>query len=159
MTKHPKPLIVLFVFSSVLLICGCSTVSTSENGQSETIDPNNKPLNFATGHEAGTANSAWVSANGTEYQILAIGELYFSNEKEQMITIKYLSKDPSNESIREKEFSDLYPLAARKLNLEGFDLVGLIAVDKPPISFGIQRVSGYRDMKSVEEVKQLAEKP
>ena len=72
-----------------------------------------------------------------------------------MLTVKYLSKDPNNKAIRDKEFTDLYVLVAKNLKLDGFDLVGLIAVNKPP-KIGIQMTSGYRDMKSVEEVRKMA---
>ena len=100
----------------------------------------------------------WMTPNGTEYRILSIGELFFTDEQKRMLTIRFLSKDPKDEVVREKEFSDLYVLAAQNLNHDGFDMVGLEAVDKPPKKFGIQKVSGYRDNKTVDEVKELAEK-
>lgn len=100
----------------------------------------------------------WMTPNGAEYRILSVGELFFTGERKLMLTIKFLSKNPKDKVIREKEFSDIYVLAAQNLNLDGFDMVGLEAVDKPPKKFGIQKVSGYRDNKTVDEVKELAEK-
>jgi len=100
----------------------------------------------------------WMTPNGAEYRILSVGELFFTGERKRMLTIRFLSKNPKDEVIREKEFSDIYVLAAQNLNLDGFDMVGLEAVDKPPIKFGIQKVSGYRDNKTIDEVKELAER-
>lgn len=99
--------------------------------------------------------AAWITDEGVEYKILAVGELLFSQNKERMLTVKYLSKDPNNKAIRDKEFTDLYVLVAKNLKLDGFDLVGLTAVNKPP-KIGVQMISGYRDMKSVEEVRKMA---
>ena len=72
-----------------------------------------------------------------------------------MLTIKYLSKDPYDKTIRDKELSDLYVLVAKNLQLDGFDAVNLTAMDKAP-KFGIQVAHYHQDVKSVEEVKKLA---
>ena len=145
----------------LLFIQGCGNDAADKSDEAEASDPQTSPLNLAAGKsdDVDSSRSPWVSTDGTEYNILAIGELYFSKGKERMITIEYLSEDPNNKIIREREFSDLYPLAARNLNLDGFDLVGLIAVDKPPKSSGVQSVSGYRDKRTVEEVRQLLQNP
>jgi hypothetical protein len=142
MTKAHLKLYAIAIISTTLVIAGCDKKS------SETTT-NNQVLG------GGSQKTTWITNEGVEYNILAIGELFFSQDKERMLTVKYLSKDPNNEAIRNKEFADLYVFVAKNLKLDGFDLVGLIAVDKPP-KLGVQIVSGYRDMKPVEEVRKMA---
>jgi len=142
MTKAYLKLYAIAIISTTLVIAGCDKKSskTATNNQVPTED---------------SQKATWITDEGVEYNILAIGELFFSQDKERMLTVKYLSEDPNNKAIRDKEFADLYVFVAKNLKLDGFDLVGLIAVNKSP-KLGIQMVSGYRDMKPVEEVRKMA---
>jgi hypothetical protein len=142
MSKAYFKVCAIAIISTTLVIAGCKKKSskTATNNQGTT---------------EGSQRATWITDEGVEYSILAIGEMFFFPDKERMLTVKYLSKDPNNKGIRDKEFADLYVLVAKNLKLDGFDLVGLTAVNKPPKP-GFQKVSGYRDMKPVEQVRKMA---
>ena len=142
MSKVYLKLYAIAIITTTPVIAGCDKKS------SKTEINNQVPTE-------GLQKATWITDDGVEYNILAIEELLFLQDKERMLTVKYLSKDPNNKAIRDKEFADLYVFAAKNLKLDGFDFVGLIAVNKPP-KFGIQMVSGYRDSKPVEEVRNMA---
>lgn len=99
--------------------------------------------------------AVWTTDEGVEYKIMAIGQLYFQNESERMLTVRYISKDPTDPQVRKVEFHDMYTMVAQKLKIDEFGSVGLEAVARPPKVFGITRNLGYRDRKSVDEIRQL----
>ena len=97
----------------------------------------------------------WKTEGNVEYKIMAIGQLYFPANSERMLTVRYISKDPTDHQVRQAEFHDMYTMVAQKIKLDGFGSIGLEAIAKPPKAFGLTRNSGYRDRKSVVEVQQL----
>jgi hypothetical protein len=116
---------------------------------------NEKDSNLEQALHKGKQSSLWITDEGVKYNILGIGKLFTFPGRKRILTVKYLSKDPYNKTIRDKELSDLYVLVAKNLQLDGFDAVNLIAVDKAP-KFGIQIAREHRDAKSVEEVNKMA---
>jgi hypothetical protein len=99
----------------------------------------------------------WKTDSGKKYEILKIGVLY-SSEYGKMLTVRFKSKNIENSELRERELQDMYILVAQKMNLEEFTHVGLEAVPKGDPHFGCQQIIGYRDNKTVDEVRQLAQK-
>ena len=103
--------------------------------------------------------AVWTTDGGVEYKVLAIGYLYFHGDSERMLAVKYVSKNPFDPQVRRSEFHDMYTMVAQKLKLDNVGSVGLEAVNKPPKAFGVSSSSGYRDRKSVDEVRRLVEIP
>jgi hypothetical protein len=99
----------------------------------------------------------WYTPLGKEYKILGIGVLY-SNKYGKMLTVRFISENVGNVEIREREFQDIYMLIAQKMNLNGFTHVGLEAVPESEPQFGCHTTTGYRDNKSVDEVKKTLKK-
>jgi hypothetical protein len=134
------------IISIALIFAGCNKKTPVNSSDNKTND--NQVLPKSTG------KSRWITDEGVEYNILAIGKMFLYPDKKRILTVKYLSKDMKNKTIRDKEFTDLYVLVGKNLKLDGFDYVSLIATNKSP-TFGIQIRSEYRDIKPVEEVKKI----
>ncbi len=99
--------------------------------------------------------AVWTTNEGVQYKIMAIGRIYFQNKSEHMLTVRYVSKDPTDPQVRQAEFRDMYTMVARKLKIDKFDSVGLEAIVQPSKAFGISHFSGYRDRRLVDEVRRL----
>ena len=98
-----------------------------------------------------------IADDGTKYEVLQKQKLIFKGDK--MLVITYLSADPDNESIRNKEFQDLYQITADNINPNSdYDYIGLIALKKRPKSFGVTINSGYRDRRKFSDVLLLRNK-
>lgn len=139
--------------SAIMILNGCNDKPVTTPPEANAPDPNEQ-TQIAIGLEM--QGRIWVTSNGTNYTVLSVGQLYFADDNQRMLTVRFLSKDPHDKAVREVEFNDIYVLVARNFDLTGYHLVGLEAADKPPVSFGVQKVSGYRDNKTVEQVKELA---
>lgn len=96
----------------------------------------------------------WQTSSGKEYKILKIGILH-SSKYGKMFTVRFKSQNVNNPELLGQEFRDIYILVAQKINLTGFTHVGLEAVPKNDPHFGCQKIIGYRNNKSVEDVKKL----
>lgn len=136
------------VISIALVITGCDKKAPKNTA-------NEKKSGYMQLLQKGKQRSLWITNEGVEYNIISIGKSFVFPGKKRMLTVKYLSEDPYNETIRDKELSDLYVLVAKNLQLDGFDSVNLTAMDKAP-KFGIQVAHYYQDVKSVEDVKKMA---
>ena len=96
-----------------------------------------------------------VYHGGHEYTVLEKGET--EDNGELAYYLRYLSKGPGNETIRETELSDLYSIIAKHIDSNEYQRVVIEAVDHRGKKFGIFNTREYRDSKSVQEV--LAYKP
>jgi hypothetical protein len=98
--------------------------------------------------------SVLIASDGTQYKVFSKRNVLF--EKDKMLVITYLSSDPENESIRKKEFQDLYQITADNINPKSdYDYVALVAMKKQNKKFGINKNSGYRDRRKFSDVMLL----
>ncbi|MEW5248293.1 hypothetical protein [Microbulbifer discodermiae] len=66
-----------------------------------------------------------VADDGTKYEILGKQDLLFEGDK--MLVITYLSADPRDEQVRNKEFQDLYQITADNINPNSeYDYIALV---------------------------------
>ena len=143
MSRDNLKLYAILIMSASLLIGGCrKKLSRYADNRQVTVEI--------------LQETVWRTEEGAEYEILSIGESSLPKNKERMMTVKYLSKDPNSKEVRDKEFKDLYIYIAKNFKLDEFDFVCLTGVDKIPEE-GTYTVSGYRDAKPVEEVRKMAE--
>ncbi len=96
-----------------------------------------------------------VYHGGHEYTVLEKGET--EDNGELAYYLRYLSKAPHNETIREAELTDLYSIIAKHIDSNEYQCVVIEAADHRGKKFGLFNAREYRDSKSVQEV--LAYKP
>lgn len=98
-----------------------------------------------------------TAEDGTKYKVMGKENLLFQNDK--MLVITYISSNPSDEVIRNKELEDLYTIAANNMKSNSeYDYVALVAMEKPNKEFGINKNSGYRDRRKFSDVMLLRKK-
>lgn len=91
-----------------------------------------------------------VYHGGHEYTVLEKGDT--EDNGQLAYFLRYLSRDPRNETIRETELSDLYSIIAKHIDSNEYQRVVIEAVDHRGKKFGIFKAREYRDSKSVQEV-------
>jgi len=96
-------------------------------------------------------DSIIIAQDGTKYTVLERQNLLFNGDK--MFVVKYISRDPKSEEIRNKEFEDIYFIIAKHIDPNSdYDYVALVAATKPRKKFGITTDSIYRDRRPFSEV-------
>ena len=91
-----------------------------------------------------------VYHGGHEYTILEKGDT--EDNGKLAYYIRYLSRDPLNETVREAEFFDLYSIIAKHVDSNEHQRVVIEAVDHRGKKFGLFKARVYRDSKSVQDV-------
>ena len=95
-----------------------------------------------------------IANDGKKYEVVNKQNMLFDNDK--MLVITYISADPSNENIRNREFQDLYQITADNINPNSdYDYIALVAMKKRNKSFGITKNSGHRDRRAFSDVLAL----
>ncbi len=99
-------------------------------------------------------DSIITSRDGTKYIVIRRQNMFFNGDR--MFVVNYISKDPQNEKIRNKEFEDLYDFIAHSISPKSdYDYVALVASTKPRKVFGITEDRIFRDRKPFSEVMGL----
>jgi len=96
-----------------------------------------------------------VYHGGHEYTVLEKGDT--EDNGQLAYYLRYLSRNPLDETIREAELTDLYSIIAKHIDSNEYQRVVIEAVDHRGKKFGILKARTYRDSKTVQEV--LAYKP
>ena len=92
--------------------------------------------------------------DGTKYTVLKEQNMIWDGQS--MFVITYISANPQDEKIRNKEFEDLYQFFANNLNPESnYKFIALIAASKPNKKFGITKDIIHRDRRLFSEVLKL----
>lgn len=92
-----------------------------------------------------------VAEDGTKYEMVSKQNIIFEGDK--MLVLTYISKNPGDKTIRNKEFQDLYQITADNINLESdYAYIALVAMEKRNKTFGVTKNSGYRDRRKFSDV-------
>ena len=96
-----------------------------------------------------------VYHEGKEYSIVDRGDMTI--DEEQIYFVRYISKDPVNDSVRSRECADLYAIIAKHIDTNTHQRVIITAVDHQGRLFGLIKPREVVESKSVAEV--LADNP
>ena len=96
-----------------------------------------------------------VFHEGNEYSIVDRGDM--TVDEEQIYFVRYISTDPANDSVRNRECADLYAIIAKHIDTNTHQRVVITAVDHQGRLFGLIKPREVVESKSVAEV--LADHP